>query len=106
MTEMTLGKALGAGLRQAMRDDEKVVLLGEDRADVAQHLPGLVRDAFRNLAGAGVLGSETGGEQEAARHHPLRVGARRAGRSAGTDGLYAVLLAHPVRSPSRSLTPA
>ncbi|PVE95718.1 alpha-ketoacid dehydrogenase subunit beta [Microbacterium sp. TPD7012] len=30
MTEMTLGKALGAGLRQAMRDDEKVVLLGED----------------------------------------------------------------------------
>ncbi len=71
-----------------------------------QHLPGLVRDAFRNLAGAGVLGSETGGEQEAARHHPLRVGARGAGRSAGTDGLYAVVLAHPVRSPSRSLTPA
>jgi len=28
--EMTLGKALGAGLRQAMRDDDKVVLLGED----------------------------------------------------------------------------
>lgn len=30
VTEITLGKALGAGLRQAMRDDEKVVLLGED----------------------------------------------------------------------------
>ncbi|KJQ55826.1 alpha-ketoacid dehydrogenase subunit beta [Microbacterium sp. SA39] len=30
MTEMSLGKALGAGLRQAMRDDDKVVLLGED----------------------------------------------------------------------------
>lgn len=30
MTTMTLGKALGAGLRQAMRDDDKVVLLGED----------------------------------------------------------------------------
>ena len=30
MTQLTLGKALGAGLRQAMRDDEKVVLLGED----------------------------------------------------------------------------
>ena len=30
MPELTLGKALGAGLRQAMRDDEKVVLLGED----------------------------------------------------------------------------
>ncbi|WP_307381187.1 alpha-ketoacid dehydrogenase subunit beta [Microbacterium sp. W4I20] len=30
MTEVTLGKALGAGLRQAMRDDDKVVLLGED----------------------------------------------------------------------------
>jgi 2-oxoisovalerate dehydrogenase E1 component beta subunit len=30
MTTLTLGKALGAGLRQAMRDDVKVVLLGED----------------------------------------------------------------------------
>jgi len=30
MTELTLGKALGAGLRQAMRDDDRVVLLGED----------------------------------------------------------------------------
>lgn len=30
MTELTLGKALGAGLRQAMRDDDKVLLLGED----------------------------------------------------------------------------
>ncbi|MCP1429866.1 alpha-ketoacid dehydrogenase subunit beta [Microbacterium foliorum] len=29
-TEMTLGKALGAGLRQAMSDDDRVVLLGED----------------------------------------------------------------------------
>ncbi|WP_091233088.1 alpha-ketoacid dehydrogenase subunit beta [Microbacterium sp. 3J1] len=30
MTELTLGKALGAGLRQAMHDDDRVVLLGED----------------------------------------------------------------------------
>lgn len=30
MTEMTLGKALNAGLRQALRDDERVLLLGED----------------------------------------------------------------------------
>lgn len=30
MTHLTLGKALGAGLRQAMLDDDKVVLLGED----------------------------------------------------------------------------
>jgi pyruvate dehydrogenase E1 component beta subunit len=30
MTELTLGKALGAGLRRAMIDDDKVVLLGED----------------------------------------------------------------------------
>ncbi|WP_314423665.1 alpha-ketoacid dehydrogenase subunit beta [uncultured Microbacterium sp.] len=30
MTELTVGKALGAGLRQAMRDDDRVVLLGED----------------------------------------------------------------------------
>lgn len=29
-TEMTLGKALGAGLRRAMLDDDRVVLLGED----------------------------------------------------------------------------
>lgn len=30
MTDLTLGKALGAGLRRAMLDDDKVVLLGED----------------------------------------------------------------------------
>lgn len=30
MTQITLGKALGAGLRRAMRDDDRVVLLGED----------------------------------------------------------------------------
>ncbi len=30
MSELTLGKALGAGLRRAMLDDDKVVLLGED----------------------------------------------------------------------------
>ncbi|MGV2983598.1 alpha-ketoacid dehydrogenase subunit beta [Microbacterium sp. AGC85] len=30
MTEMTLGKALNAGLRKAMGDDDKVVLMGED----------------------------------------------------------------------------
>jgi pyruvate dehydrogenase E1 component beta subunit len=30
MPELTLGKALGDGLRRAMRDDDKVVLLGED----------------------------------------------------------------------------
>lgn len=30
MAQITLGKALGAGLRHAMRDDDKVVLLGED----------------------------------------------------------------------------
>ena len=30
MTQITLGKALNAGLHKAMRDDEKVVILGED----------------------------------------------------------------------------
>ncbi|MFE6733481.1 alpha-ketoacid dehydrogenase subunit beta [Microbacterium sp. NPDC057650] len=30
MSELALGKALNAGLRQAMKNDEKVVLLGED----------------------------------------------------------------------------
>ncbi|GAA3945880.1 alpha-ketoacid dehydrogenase subunit beta [Microbacterium soli] len=30
MAQLTLGKALNAGLRQAMRDDDRVVLLGED----------------------------------------------------------------------------
>ncbi|MCC2029054.1 alpha-ketoacid dehydrogenase subunit beta [Microbacterium sp. YMB-B2] len=30
MTQLTLGKALNAGLRKAMQDDDKVVLMGED----------------------------------------------------------------------------
>ena len=30
MTTLTLGKALNAGLRRALADDEKVVLMGED----------------------------------------------------------------------------
>ena len=30
MTELTLAKALGSGLRRALQDDERVVLLGED----------------------------------------------------------------------------
>lgn len=30
MAQMTMGKALGAGLRRAMADDDKVLLLGED----------------------------------------------------------------------------
>lgn len=30
MTRLTLGKALNAGLHQAMKDDEKVVIMGED----------------------------------------------------------------------------
>ena len=30
MTTMTMGKALNAGLRKAMQDDDRVVLLGED----------------------------------------------------------------------------
>ena len=30
MTQLTLGKALNAGLHQAMKDDDKVVIMGED----------------------------------------------------------------------------
>ena len=30
MTQLTLGKALNAGLRKAMQDDDKVVIMGED----------------------------------------------------------------------------
>ncbi|MCU1444147.1 MAG: 2-oxoisovalerate dehydrogenase, partial [Cryobacterium sp.] len=30
MSTMTLAKAINAGLRRAMRDDPKVVLMGED----------------------------------------------------------------------------
>ncbi|MGO2051064.1 MAG: alpha-ketoacid dehydrogenase subunit beta, partial [Microbacterium sp.] len=30
MTQLTLGKALNAGLHQAMKDDDKVVMMGED----------------------------------------------------------------------------
>ena len=50
MTELTLGKALGAGLRQAMRDDDKVVLLGEDigkLGGVFRITDGLLDEGFR-----------------------------------------------------------
>ncbi|HQX36597.1 MAG TPA: alpha-ketoacid dehydrogenase subunit beta, partial [Microbacteriaceae bacterium] len=30
MAQLTMAKALGAGLREALRDDPRVVLLGED----------------------------------------------------------------------------
>ncbi|WP_181905785.1 alpha-ketoacid dehydrogenase subunit beta [Microbacterium bovistercoris] len=69
MTEITLGKALNAGLRQAMKDDEKVVLLGEDIGT----LGGVFRitDGLKNefgakrvidtpLAESGIIGTAVG----------------------------------------------
>jgi 2-oxoisovalerate dehydrogenase E1 component beta subunit len=51
MTEMTLGKALGAGLARAMRDDDRVVIMGEDIG----HLGGVFRitDGLIDEFGAG-----------------------------------------------------
>ncbi|MBO0978968.1 alpha-ketoacid dehydrogenase subunit beta [Microbacterium sp. SD291] len=69
MTELTLGKALGAGLRQAMRDDEKVVLLGEDigkLGGVFRITDGLLDEFGRSrvidtpLAESGIVGTAVG----------------------------------------------
>ena len=69
VTTMTLGKALNAGLRQAMANDPKVVLMGEDigkLGGVFRVTEGLQRD-FGNrrvidtpLAESGVIGTAVG----------------------------------------------
>ena len=69
MTELTLAKALGSGLRRALSDDDKVVLLGEDigaLGGVFRVTDGLQRDFGTQrvmdtpLAEAGIIGMAVG----------------------------------------------
>jgi len=69
MTELTLAKALGSGLRRALSDDDKVVLLGEDigtLGGVFRVTDGLQRDFGKErvmdtpLAEAGIIGMAVG----------------------------------------------
>ncbi|GHD78369.1 pyruvate dehydrogenase E1 component beta subunit [Salinibacterium amurskyense] len=69
MTELTLAKALGSGLRRALSDDDKVVLLGEDigtLGGVFRVTDGLQRDFGKDrvidtpLAEAGIIGMAVG----------------------------------------------
>ncbi len=69
MTTMTLGAAIGAGLRHALEDDPKVVLLGEDigrLGGVYRVTDGLQRDfgdrrvVDTPLAESGILGTAVG----------------------------------------------
>jgi pyruvate dehydrogenase E1 component beta subunit len=69
MTELTLAKALGSGLRRALSEDEKVVLLGEDigtLGGVFRVTDGLQRDFGTErvmdtpLAEAGIIGMAVG----------------------------------------------
>ena len=69
MTELTLAKALGSGLRRALSEDDKVVLLGEDigtLGGVFRVTDGLQRDFGTErvmdtpLAEAGIIGMAVG----------------------------------------------
>ncbi len=69
MTELTLAKAIGSGLRRALEDDEKVVLLGEDigaLGGVFRVTDGLQRDFGPSrvmdmpLAESGIIGTAVG----------------------------------------------
>jgi len=69
MTELTLAKALGSGLRRALSDDDKVVLLGEDigaLGGVFRVTDGLQADFGKDrvidtpLAEAGIIGTAVG----------------------------------------------
>jgi 2-oxoisovalerate dehydrogenase E1 component beta subunit len=69
MAELTLGKALNAGLRQAMKDDDRVVLLGEDIGklggvfritDGLQEEFGAARVIDTPLAESGIVGTAVG----------------------------------------------
>jgi 2-oxoisovalerate dehydrogenase E1 component beta subunit len=69
MTELTLSKAIGTGLRRALEDDEKVVLMGEDigaLGGVFRVTDGLQRDFGHDrvmdmpLAEAGIIGLAVG----------------------------------------------
>jgi 2-oxoisovalerate dehydrogenase E1 component beta subunit len=69
MTELTLAKAIGSGLRRALKDDEKVVLMGEDigaLGGVFRVTDGLQRDFGPSrvmdmpLAESGIIGTAVG----------------------------------------------
>ena len=69
MTELTLSKAIGSGLRRALSDDDRVVILGEDIGDlggVFRITDGLQRDFGAGrvmdmpLAESGIIGMAVG----------------------------------------------
>ena len=69
MTELTLAKALGSGLRRALADDERVVLMGEDigrLGGVFRVTDGLQRDFSTDrvmdtpLAESAIIGTAVG----------------------------------------------
>ncbi|SBS73860.1 alpha-ketoacid dehydrogenase subunit beta [uncultured Microbacterium sp.] len=69
MTQLTMGKALGAGLRRAMADDDRVIVMGEDVGklggvfritDGLQTEFGAMRVIDTPLAESGIMGTAVG----------------------------------------------
>ena len=69
MTELTLSKAIGAGLRRALQDDDHVLLMGEDIGELGgvfrvtdglKHEFGADRVIDTPLAESGIVGTAIG----------------------------------------------